>query len=169
MGDERTDDFSYLKKHSLFGGVTEEAFAEIRPLVQTLEFVPGQDIVTEGAVNDRIYLIVKGSVEILKAFPQRPGEFRRITNMREGDTFGEMELIDIQPCAATVRALEATTTLTLSNRDLYSISKRDMKTYAILIMNLAREISRRLRATDELVADANLPRRDDFGSTGHPA
>ena len=169
MGDERSDDFSYLKKHSLFGGVTEEAFAQIRPLVQALEFAPGESIITEGALNDRIYLIVKGSVEILKAMPHRAGGFRRITDMHEGDTFGEMELIDIQPCAATVRALEATTTLTLSNRDLYSISKHDMKTYAILIMNLAREISRRLLATDDMVADTDLARRNGFGSAADSA
>ncbi|MFO7864625.1 MAG: hypothetical protein R6U85_11530, partial [Salinivirgaceae bacterium] len=57
-----------------------------------------------------------------------------------------------QPCAATVRALEPTDTLSLSNRDLYKVSKLDMKTYALLVMNLAREISRRLRHMDDMIA-----------------
>jgi CRP-like cAMP-binding protein len=154
MIDERAGDFSYLKRHSLFGGVTEEAFEQIRPLVRTQHFAPGDVVMHEGAVNDRIYLIVRGSVEIVKGRHDQPELLRRITTMAEGETFGEMELIDIQPCAATVRALEDTTALSLSNHDLYAISKQDMKTYALLVMNLAREISRRLRATDDLVADA---------------
>jgi CRP-like cAMP-binding protein len=128
---------------------------------------------TEGMVNDRIHLIVRGNVEIVKETHGHPGHYRRITTMGEGDTFGEMELIDIQPCAATVRAIDPTTTLTLSNRDLYSISKNDMKTYALLIMNLAREISRRLRATDDMVAETgaedtadNVPSVNGHGGAG---
>lgn len=166
MGDGRAEDFSYLKQHSLFGGITEEAFSAIRPLVETRDFAPGEKIVTEGALNDRIYLIVRGSVEIIKEMHEHPGQYRYITGMAEGETFGEMELIDIQPCAATVRTLEATTTLSLSNRDLYTISKQDMKTYALLIMNLAREISRRLRATDELVAEDEKEHCSDSGPAG---
>ena len=50
------------------------------------------------------------------------------------------------------KTLEPTDTLSLSNRDLYKVSKLDMKTYALLVMNLAREISRRLRHMDELIA-----------------
>ena len=153
MSDARAGDFSYLKQHSLFGGISDEAFEQIRPLVKTLHFEAGDTIMNEGAVNDRIYLIVRGSVEVVKGRHHHPDQIRRITGMGEGETFGEMELIDIQPCAATVRATDDTSVLSLSNHDLYSISKQDMKTYALLIMNLAREISRRLRATDDMVAD----------------
>lgn len=145
-------DFIQLKRCSLFGGVTEDAFEIIRPHIQHMHFDPGVRIVIEGEVNDRIYFIEAGSVEVVKRLSRGPatGE-RRLTVMGPGDTFGEMELIDIQPCAASVRALEPTETLSLSNRDLYKVSKTDMKTYALLVMNLAREISRRLRQADELI------------------
>jgi len=166
MGEEYSGDFKQLKCHSLFGGVTEEAFDRIRPLVRTIQYNPGDTIMNEGAVNDRIHLIVRGNVEIVKASNSHPNHPRRITTMGEGETFGEMELIDIQPCAATVRAMEPTTTLSLSNRDLYSISKDDMKTYALLIMNLAREISRRLRATDDMVAGTDTV-SDQSGEAAH--
>ena len=69
-----------------------------------------------------------------------------------GDTFGEMELIDIQPCAATVRATEDSVVLTLSNTDFHKISKMDLKSFTLIVMNLAREISRRLRRMDALLA-----------------
>ena len=146
-------DYDHLKQCSLFGGVTEQAFDQIRPQIRMMCFHTGDDIVTEGAVNDRIYFLHHGSVAILKktTTDQREKE-QLITEMHEGDTFGEMELIDIQPCAATVRALEETTTLSLSNHDLYQLSRHDMKTFALIVMNLAREISRRLRRMDSLLA-----------------
>jgi len=80
--------------------------------------------------------------------------------MHTGDTFGEMELIDIQPCAATVRAETDTTAVTFTNADLYHISKWNLKTYAMIIMNLAREISRRLRANNSLLSLELYGRQD---------
>jgi len=146
-------DFGHLKRCSLFGGVTEQAFEIIRPYIRFMHFETGASIVTEGEVNDRIYFIESGSVEILKRIYDNGDDTQKqLIVMEAGDTFGEMELIDIQPCAATVRALEPTETLSLSNRDLYKVSKLDMKTYALLVMNLAREISRRLRHMDDMIA-----------------
>ena len=162
---EDTPGYAYLKRYSLFGGVTEKAYMQIRPMLRTVRFAKGQLIVEEGRVNDTIYFITGGAVEILKrAECGGDTELRRMATMREGDAFGEMELIDIQPCAATVRALEDTVTLTLSNRDLYRVSKMDMKTYALIIMNLAREISRHLRAMDSMFAGGPNPREEDTGA-----
>ncbi|MFW5685736.1 MAG: Crp/Fnr family transcriptional regulator [Spirochaetota bacterium] len=148
-------DFGQLKRFSLFGGVTEDAFNSLRPFILQMHFQAGDRIVTEGEVNDRIYFIGAGMVEVVKRIRAgRDNEEKQLTVMHTGDTFGEMELIDIQPCAASVRALEPTDTLSLSNRDLYRVSKIDMKTYALLVMNLAREISRRLRRMDELAVSS---------------
>jgi CRP/FNR family cyclic AMP-dependent transcriptional regulator len=153
MGNVESVDFDFLKRCSLFGGLTDAAIEHIRALMLRQRFPAGGVILSEGSVNDRIYFIEKGRVEITKAAPPdgRPGS-RHIVDMASGDVFGEMELIDIQPCEATVRAVEETVTLSLSNRDLYLVSKFDMKSYALLIMNLARDLSRRLRHTDFLLA-----------------
>ncbi len=127
--------------------------------IRFIAFDQGVCIVTEGDVNDRIYFIETGSVEVLKRVHSGMGSrWKRLAVMGSGETFGEMELIDIQPCAATVRTLEPTDTLSLSNRDLYKVSKMDMKTYALLVMNLARDISRRLRQANEFIAQMSASR-----------
>ncbi len=137
--------------------MTADAFELIRPFIRFMHFDAGTCIINEGDVNDRIYFIESGAVEILKVVGNgATAGRRRLMALGPGDTFGEMELIDIQPCAATVRALERTETLSLSNRDLYKVSKVDMKTYALLVMNLAREISRRLRLANDMIA--HMPR-----------
>jgi CRP/FNR family cyclic AMP-dependent transcriptional regulator len=153
MGNVESVDFDFLRRCSFFGGLADAALEQIRTLMLRQRFPAGGVILNEGSVNDRIYFIEHGRVEIIKA-GQADGEpiTRHIVDMATGDVFGEMELIDIQPCEATVRAVEETVTLSLSNRDLYLVSKVDMKSYALLIMNLARDLSRRLRATDFLLA-----------------
>jgi CRP-like cAMP-binding protein len=109
--------------------------------------------VEEGERAGKLYFIYAGSVEILKKVStSEPPRLRQIATLSVGDTFGEMELIDVQPCVATVRTLENTDVLTLNTLDLYKISKKNLKTYTIIILNLAREISRRLRRMDCLMS-----------------
>jgi CRP-like cAMP-binding protein len=56
-----------------------------------------------------------------------------------------MEVLDMMASAATVRALESVEAASLSNAALYEIYRQDVKTFAIIVMNLARDMSRRLR------------------------
>jgi CRP-like cAMP-binding protein len=70
--------------------------------------------------------------------------------MGEGETFGEMEVLDVMPAAASVRALVPTKVATVSNRALREMNKIDTAIFALVIMNLARDLSRRLRRMDEL-------------------
>ena len=145
--------YKFLKSHCLFGGLSENEIEMIRPLLKEEHFGKSEIIVAEGGRGDRVYFIYEGSVEILKKVKLSQGMVvQRIAALEVGDTFGEMELLDVQPCIATVRSLEPTSVLTLSNMDLYRISKMNLKTYTMIILNLARAISRRLRRMDALVA-----------------
>ncbi len=144
-------DLSALHNHSLFGGITEDQIASIWDFFVMEEFKKSDFIEREGESGDRIYFILEGSVEILKKVKET-GKLNRIFIFKEGDVFGEMELIDVQPCAASVKAMVDTRVLTLSNRGLYMISKTDLKVFSLMIMNLARDISRRLRKADEIIA-----------------
>jgi CRP-like cAMP-binding protein len=63
-----------------------------------------------------------------------------------------MELIDEQPRSATVIAQPDTVVLALDNLDLRKLNLINTRVYATMLLNLAREISRRLRATDQYLA-----------------
>lgn len=136
-------DVNALQKYSLFGGVTPEQIEKIKPLLGTAHYEAGECPQIEGEPNDRISFIVSGEVEIVK-------NGIVIARLKEGETFGEMELLDIMPSIATVRAVMPLELVTISNRALYELSKMDLKTFSIIIMNLARDLSRRLRRMDEL-------------------
>ena len=145
----------FLQSHALFGGISDEVIEQIIPLLREENFSAGANIVNEGEDGDRLYFICEGSVEVIKDVETPEGAVeKRLAVFGVGDTFGEMELIDIQPRSASVRALEAVSALSLSNSDMYEIYKSNLEAFTMIIMNMAREISRRLRHMDALVGSS---------------
>jgi CRP-like cAMP-binding protein len=145
----------FLQSHALFGGLSERDLKKVVPLLKEATFSRGTTIITQAEPGDRLYFICKGSVEVVVEMVTPDGPVsKRLAVLGEGDTFGEMELIDIQPRSATVNALEDVEVLELTNMDVHSIYKNDLYVFTMIIMNLAREISRRLRKMDALVASS---------------
>lgn len=142
-------DIASLQKYSLFGALMPEEIERIVPLLGSESYGAGEVIIAEGSPNDRIRFVIEGKVEVSKGGV-------RLLELGEGDTFGEMELLDVMPAVATCRAVEPTRLATISNRGLHDIFHLDSRIFAIVIMNLARDLSRRLRRMDELAA---LPKK----------
>jgi CRP-like cAMP-binding protein len=133
-----------LQRYSLFGGLLEEEIQKILPLMEKETYKEGDNIIVMGERNDRIRLIIEGRVEVRK-------DEVLLTEFGEGDAFGEMEVLDMMASAATIKALSSVTVMSISNRTLHRIYKDDLKTFSLFIMNLARDLSRRLRKMDDKV------------------
>lgn len=136
-------DSASLQKYSLFGGLIKEQIERIRPLLGQEGYAAGENIIVEGERNDRIRFILEGRVAVI-----RDGVV--LTELGEGETFGEMEVLDVMPSVASVRALVPTRVATISNKMLRDVYKMDAGIFSLVIMNLARDLSRRLRRMDEL-------------------
>lgn len=137
-------DTASLQKYSLFGALLPEEIEKIKPFLGRAEYRAGETIISEGTANDRIYFILEGCVEVSKNGVS-------LLTIGEGETFGEMELIDIMPSAATIVATTHATCATISNRAIHNIFHLDARIFGIIILNLARDLSRRLRRMDDLV------------------
>jgi CRP-like cAMP-binding protein len=137
-----------LRKHSLFGGLSAGQIESMLPYMEYKTFQAREVIMSEGVYNDSIYFILEGRVEVKK-------NNVALAELREGDAFGEMELIEIIPVVATIRALDKVAALSLSNRKLHEIYKNDIATFAMVIMNFARDLSRRLRHMDIVAVGGN--------------
>ncbi|MDR2021366.1 MAG: cyclic nucleotide-binding domain-containing protein [Treponema sp.] len=135
-----------LQKYSLFGGLLTEQIDKLVPLMIQESYEPGVDIITEGAPNDKIRFILEGRVAVVK-------KGIILSEFGEGDAFGEMEVLDVMPSIATIKTLANTRVMAISNRCLREIYKTDIKSFSLIIMNLARDLSRRLRRMDERIAD----------------
>jgi CRP/FNR family transcriptional regulator, cyclic AMP receptor protein len=144
-------DSGSLQKYSLFGGMLPEQIERIRHLMVQSSHPAGGTIVQEGTPNDRIYFILEGRVEVTK-------DGCLLSELGEGDAFGEMELLDVQPSAATIRALTMVSVAAITNRAIHEIYSMDPKAFSLMIMNLARELSRRLRRMDAIAAELSKAR-----------
>jgi CRP-like cAMP-binding protein len=149
-------ELEFLQSHALFGGIGDSDMGAIRKLLKEERFLEGQFLAKEGEQGDRLYFICAGSVEILKKIsgPDGTDEQGRLAVLGRGDAVCEMELVDIQSRSASVRALEDVSALSLSHGDFYKIYKNNRDAFIMLVLNIAREISRRLRRMDALVGSA---------------
>ncbi len=73
-------------------------------------FEPGENIFAEGDFGDRLYVVRKGEVEVLR-------EGVRLAVLGAGDYFGEMALLASRPRNATVRAVKPTDVLAVAKGD----------------------------------------------------
>jgi CRP-like cAMP-binding protein len=143
---------STLQKYSLFGGLLEEQIDQILSLMEQEDYNTGDNIIVEGEPNDKIRFILHGRVAVMKNHVP-------LIEFKAGDAFGEMEVLDVMPSAATNVALEPTRVMSISNRALRSLYKTDIKAFSLMLMNLARDLSRRLRLMNDVVANGKPPER----------
>jgi CRP-like cAMP-binding protein len=136
-----------LQKYALFGGMIDEQIEKIIPLMKQERYTPNELVITEGKPHDKIYFLIEGRVEVTK---------RDIVLSRfsEGEAFGEMEVLDVMPAIASIRAVTQVRVMTISNQALREIYRIDVKIFSLIIMNLARDLSRRLRRMDERMAES---------------
>lgn len=152
---DRPDLIVFMQSHALFGGLDDAAMAKVLPLLREEAFETGALIVREGEPGDRMHFILSGSAEVVKdATPdiRDDHEFAQLSTLRAGDAFGEMGLIDVQARSASVAALEPVRTASLSNKDLHRLYRTDPELFVMIILNLARELSRRLRKMNNKAA-----------------
>ena len=133
-----------LQKYSLFGGLLKEQIEQLLPFMTDEFYDTGSDIIVEGTPNGKIAFILEGRVAVVKH-----GVI--LSEFAEGDTFGEMEVLDVMPSAATIKALTPTRVISITNKGLREIYKANIHSFSLMIMNLARDLSRRLRQMDDRI------------------
>jgi CRP-like cAMP-binding protein len=98
------DILEHLKKTSIFGGLTDEALADIAEEASTRKLSKGDILMKKGDVGDSLFLIHHGWVKIVTE--DSKGDELIINKCGPGETIGEMALLDQSTRSATVIALE---------------------------------------------------------------
>ena len=114
------------------------------------DFAPGAWIVREGEAGHSLFILVEGDVEIVK-HPESPRAVTLAT-FHHGNFFGEMCVVEPMPRAASVRALTAVRAIEIKAATLYHLFRQMPDQYSIVLLNLSRDLARRLRAIDEAFA-----------------
>jgi CRP-like cAMP-binding protein len=140
-----------LRDVGLFGALSDEFLEYLVSTLSVRRVAVGEVVFREGDPAREMFVVLGGEMEVLKK--SRRGRETRVAILGPNDTFGEMSIIDMQPRSATVRALGSTLLLRISTEEMDGIYRHDLKSYSLVILNIARDLSRRLRVTDGLLAD----------------
>jgi CRP-like cAMP-binding protein len=164
MGKDAADLQSFLPSIALFGGLEEPALSQVIEMMKWREFAPGDQVCKQGETGRDMWLVRSGEVVVCR--DNASGRRVKMVRLGAGEFFGEMTLVDIQKRSATVIVDKAAALLSLSNRDLFQLYQQSPATYVLILQNLCRELSRRLRRTNSrLTEQAN----DDEGTLIRPA
>jgi CRP/FNR family transcriptional regulator, cyclic AMP receptor protein len=143
MEDER---IRLLQAMPIFGGIHARMLDVLLRDIADVRVRAGEAFFREGDAADAMFVLEHGRVTVIK---HREGRDYHLRELRAGDCFGEMALIDLFPRSASVIALDDCTALRLTSVDLYRVYETSVEQFAVIQMNIARELSRRLRTANE--------------------
>jgi CRP/FNR family cyclic AMP-dependent transcriptional regulator len=132
------DNVAFLKHVPLFQDLDRKSLEAIANAAVEQTYTPGQEIVRQGDTGVGAFIIKSGKVE---AVQDRNGHQHKLAELKTGDVFGEMALLDEFPRSATVRAIEPTTCLGIQRWHFKGI----LESHPQIALTLLPVLTKRLR------------------------
>lgn len=165
-------DLAFLLTIPVFGGISGPGLARVAACLRRRSLGPGATVVATGDGAREMFIVEHGEVEVV-AYRQPRGAIDPVPPpppgtecelilavLSRGSCCGEMSLVDMQPPSAMVRAKGPVTLLALSYGDVQILQAQDPETFTRLVMNIAREVSLRLRSANRILVDVLLSLQD---------
>ncbi len=132
-----------------FPNMNDDLLTSVARSARERHAAAGDCICEEGEVGDAFYLILSGRVQVSKFL--EPGAAHLLNELRPGQFFGELALIEDAPRMASVHALEETTLLAITQDDFHNLLA-DSPAMAVSIMRamVARLRDSNRRAIEDL-------------------
>lgn len=137
-----------LQSIPFFGAVSDDGVAVLLEHSTSETFSAGDIFFREGDEADSLYILEKGRVVIYRTHENTDHIIREI---EDGACFGDMAPIDLNTRSASVRAKTECQTIMIPSSALRLLYEYDRDQYLIVHMNIAREMSRRVRNAYDLL------------------
>ena len=141
-----------LSKIDILHGLDNEQADYLNNNFDLRRYGQGEHILRQGEHTTEMYLLSEGTVSVMMNVT---GSHRmvRLSGLRPGVTFGEMSLINDASRSTSIIADEPVTCFVLSRDAFLKIANERADIVTILLMNMLREMSSRLRVTSEQVGE----------------
>jgi CRP-like cAMP-binding protein len=137
---ERADRVALLHKVDLFHHLGAEELDDLALLLQDQHFAVGDEILRQGAANDRLYCVASGSV--IASVTGEDGSETILSAYEIGGVFGELSMIDSQPISATISCASDVKVFTLSRADFITLVYANPGVGVEMMRQLAGEVRR---------------------------
>ncbi|PYJ52405.1 MAG: hypothetical protein DME83_05400 [Verrucomicrobia bacterium] len=134
-----------LRQVPLFESLDEEAAKELSGLLETLDCEAPKVLFRAGDAGDAMYIIERGKVRI--SVQATDGRELTLTELGQGDFFGELALLGRQPRSANATVSEESRLAVLSREHFLSF----MRSKPNVALEMLTALAHRLRRTDELL------------------
>lgn len=137
------DAADFLTGVPIFSLMKNRDLRRIAKRTQSHLFHGGDVIIREGELDGRLFMIVRGKVEVIKSLGGR--NERHVRTLGPHSYFGEMALIDDLIRTASVIAQEETEVLVLEQWNL----RQEIEKYPAVAIELLQMLCRRIRAIEK--------------------
>jgi uncharacterized membrane protein len=111
------NDVDLLKQIPLFSQMDDNELSGLRSIMDMVQYTPGQGIIHEDERGDEFYVLVAGHVQVLVL--DATGAEVLVEEIDPGGFFGELSMLSDEPRAATVKAIDDVTTLSLERDEFF--------------------------------------------------
>lgn len=137
-----------LSDIAIWGGVSDQQRYKIFKRLETGIYKQGEYIFQKGDDPSHTYIVKKGKIGL---HISAKGVNLEKKTLAVGECFGVASLMAMQRHTATAIALEDSEVMVLSRQAVLQLQQEDIKLFALLMMNIARELARRLTLTDDIL------------------
>jgi signal transduction histidine kinase len=132
----------------IFADLSDDEADELWASARQIHAAPGQCVIREGTEGDTLYIILSGSLEVLK---QEGDREITLATRAPGEVIGEMSLLQAAPRTASVRALTQSELLAIGPDAFRQLLARRPSAAATLL----RTVAARLRSTESSLVQSD--------------
>lgn len=148
MGKDFTLSADTLKAISIFQTFNDDELNQLLALGQEMEYEPYTNIIIEGELSWGLYIIIDGSVDVIKT-NKLTGTSYELGQLKAGNFFGEMSLVDDSPRSATVKSITAAKVFFLPKQTFMEFLETALELKARFLSNCIHQLIKRLRQIDD--------------------
>ena len=141
-----------VKGCPLFHEIYDNEVEEILQSCVVACYEKGDHIIKQGDTSTDICILLAGTAEI---FVSKDGNQHLITDIGSGDLFGELVLINETERTADIIAKDKCDVLIISYEDFYSFYNKRPKVFALMVLNVTRLITKRLKYSNSIIENLN--------------
>ena len=140
------DDF--LRSVPLFVEFESDELDDLRRVLHTTRFGPGDVILQEGNANRALHIVRSGRIRVSRKVQDREVS---LCDLETGQTFGELSIIEDGVASASLKAVNETEVLSISMNDLAAFLRSKPSAAAKFWREIAVDLRRRLLQTNDVV------------------
>jgi CRP-like cAMP-binding protein len=144
-----SDKKEFLRKLDMFNGLSDEELSSVAALCTLVSYKAGDIILNKNDPTENFYLIRSGTVQIItnpSILEAKPDLANSVTvSLGQGQSFGEMGLVDQGARSATVQATSDIEVYAINCDQFLELCLEDTHLGFVVMRNIAADLSFKLR------------------------